>query len=89
MQAIVTRYIGPGNVRGSRMTAKASAGSTSIEYDDALNVAANHAAAAKRLCDKFGWRGTYWAGGLPNSADVVWVGQDDGGTERNPTFITN
>ncbi len=33
-QAIVTRYHGPGNVKGSRVKATAQAGSTITEWDD-------------------------------------------------------
>lgn len=54
-QAITTRYIGPTNYKGSRVKAKAQAGSITIEWDDALNSEDNHTAAAKALMAKFGW----------------------------------
>ena len=54
-QAITTKYHGPGNVRGSRVTARAQAGSVSVEWDDALNSDENHRAAARALCAKVGW----------------------------------
>jgi hypothetical protein len=53
MQAIITNYVGPRGVKGSRITATASAGRVVIDYDDALCSEANHAAAAKKLCAKF------------------------------------
>lgn len=55
MQAIETRYLGPTNARGSRIRAKAAAGSLTVSYDHALNSAANHKAAAVALANKFGW----------------------------------
>jgi hypothetical protein len=73
MQAIVTRYHGPGNVRGSRISATASAGRVILEWDDALNQDQNHAAACAALVRKFAWGGRWIAGGLPNSNDQVHV----------------
>lgn len=55
MQAIITKYIGPTNSRGSRIKASASAGSVTIGYDDALGVEDNHHAAALALAIKMGW----------------------------------
>lgn len=62
-QAIITKYIGPTNYRGSRVKASASAGSVTLEWDNALNSDGNHAAAAQALCDKYGWTGEYAMGG--------------------------
>jgi hypothetical protein len=55
-QAIQTKYLGPTNVRGSRIKATAFAGSVIVAYDHSLNVENNHKAAAKALCDKMGWQ---------------------------------
>lgn len=78
MQAIVTRYFGPSNVKGSRIKAIASAGSVTLHYDDSLNLDQNHCRAAEALANKFGWSsyGTWHGGGLPNSGDQVWVCPD-------------
>ena len=71
-QAIVTKYLGPTNTRGSRVKATASAGSVTIEWDDAINTEANHNRAAMLLAYKYKWAGDYIGGGLPNG-DCVFV----------------
>lgn len=78
-QAITTKYIGPSNVRGSRVKATASAGSVTLSWDDALNIDDNHARAARALADKFGWRGIWHAGGLPKGNGNVFVCVPDSG----------
>jgi hypothetical protein len=72
-QAIRTRYHGPSDVRGSRIVARAEAGSVTVGYDHSLNLSENHAAAARVLIAKFGWdgHGPYF-GGVFNS-DYYWV----------------
>lgn len=55
MQAIRTRYIGPSNVRGSRVKADCEAGSVTLSWDDALNADQNHTAARDALLSKLGW----------------------------------
>lgn len=55
LQAIQTKYLGPTNSRGSRIKATAAAGSVTVSWDYALDQCDNHRAAAKALCDKFGW----------------------------------
>lgn len=67
MQAITTKFIGPTNFRGSRVKASAEAGSVTLSWDHALNPDQNHAAAAKALRDKFGWKGRLVGGHLPNA----------------------
>ncbi len=54
-QAIVTKYHGPTNSRGSRISATAEAGRVYVECDDALSIPQNHAAAARKMAHKFGW----------------------------------
>jgi hypothetical protein len=54
-QAIITKYIGPTNFKGSRVKASAQAGSITIGWDCALDTEENHTAAAKALMAKFGW----------------------------------
>lgn len=54
-QAIVTKFIGPTNYKGSRVKATADAGSITLHWDDALNSEDNHERAALALVLKFGW----------------------------------
>jgi hypothetical protein len=65
-QAIITKYLGPGNVRGARVKATAAAGSVTLGWDHRLNSEDNHRAAAKALADKFDWQGELFCGGLPD-----------------------
>lgn len=72
-QAIETKFLGPTNVRGSRIKATAQAGSVTVPYDHALNSEANHTAAAVALCAKFGWKGTIMGGGKADGRGNVFV----------------
>jgi len=72
-QAITTKYLGAGNVRGSRVKATADAGSVTLSWDDALDSYANHSAAAIALANKFGWGGVWYGGGLPSNNGYVFV----------------
>ncbi len=76
MQAIVTRYFGPTNLRGSRIKATAAAGSVSIPYPYNLSGQACHRAAANALVEKMGWsnarHGELLGGQLP-SGDYVFI----------------
>lgn len=73
MQAIVTKYIGPMNFRGSRVKAMAQAGSVTVEYDSALNVEANRDAACRALVAKYGWWGSWARGASPDGRGNVYV----------------
>lgn len=76
MQAIVTKYLGPTNYRGSRIRASAQAGSVTIGYDDALDTEDNHRAAAKALMVKYGWdehSRIIGSGGLPDGRGNCYV----------------
>lgn len=53
MQAIITKYYGPTNTLGSRLTAKCSRGRMSVSYDHARNIEQNHEIAATALCARF------------------------------------
>lgn len=56
MKAILTRFHGPTNTRGSRYSASDSDGNrVSVSADYALNSDGNHDAAAVALCVKMGW----------------------------------
>jgi hypothetical protein len=65
LQAIETRYFGPGNTRGARVKAICQARSITVHWDHALNPEANHRAAAEKLMAVMGWSGRLVQGGLP------------------------
>jgi hypothetical protein len=71
-QAIQTRYHGPGNVRGARVSARCDAGSVMVGWDHALNASENHAAAAAALMAKLGWPDKLRCGVL-HDGSYVWV----------------
>lgn len=73
VQAIVTKFIGPTNHRGSRIKATAAAGSVTVSYNHALNIEANHAKAAEALANKFEWAGTWYQGGMPGDRGYCFV----------------
>lgn len=78
MQAIVTKYHGPTNYKGSRISARADAGRIVRPYDHDLTPEENHAAAAQALADRLGWttdKGypALAGGGLPGNAGYCFV----------------
>jgi hypothetical protein len=73
MQAILPKYLGPTNTRGSRVSAQAQAGRVTIGWDDALNSDENHRAAATALLAKQGWADRSIVGGCLPSGDHCWV----------------
>lgn len=67
MKAIVTKYLGPTNFKGSRIKASAEGvKSVTVGHESALNQDENHAAAAFALAEKMGWGGRWVMGGLPD-----------------------
>jgi hypothetical protein len=67
MKAIVTKYHGPTNNRGSRITASDEDGNrVTISYPYELSDEACHRAAADALCAKMNWRGSLIGGSLKN-----------------------
>jgi hypothetical protein len=72
MQAIVTKYIGPSNTKGSRVKATCQAQSIFLHWDDTLNSDQNHSVAAQTLAAKLGWYGHWVGGGLPDGT-MAWV----------------
>lgn len=83
-QAIQTRFHGPTNHRAGRVKATAEAGSLTLPWNDCLDVGDNHAAAARALAEKFGWRGHWFGGGMPGHDGYVFVQSYSG----EPDFIT-
>ncbi len=74
-QAILTRFIGPTDHRGSRIKASAAAGSHTWEYDHSLDGPTNHQSAMRVFVHLKGWNewGGRWAGGQLPSGDYAWV----------------
>ena len=73
MQAIITKFFGPGNVRGSRIKATAGGGhSITIGYRHDLDTEEAHVAAALALAKKMGWKGTLIGGGLKTGFAFVF-----------------
>ncbi len=73
MTAIITKYHGPGNVRGSRITADAGMKRRiSVSYNHEIDADGNHAAAAQALCDKFAWKGDLRSGGREDGMCFVF-----------------
>jgi hypothetical protein len=73
MKAIITKYHGPTNSRGSRISASDEDGNrVTVSYDHASHDP--HRLAAIALCKKMGWTGTLIEGGLGNKGNVyVWA----------------
>lgn len=75
MQAIQTKYHGPTDTKGSKITARAEAGRVTVPYDHALNGQENHREAARALVAKLGWTGSYHGGALPDGS-YAWTCND-------------
>ena len=68
MQAIITRYLGPTNYRGSRIKARCDAGTITVPYDYAAHSGEGvHRIAAEALRDKLGWTGRLVGGAFPDA----------------------
>ena len=75
MQAIRTKYHGPTNTKGSRISAQCEAGRICVHYDHALNIEGNHKAACDALRAKLGWDSEYYKPMVGGSFDgaMYWV----------------
>jgi hypothetical protein len=74
MKAITTRYHGPTNTRGSRITASDEDGNrVTVGYDHALSGEAVYRVAAEALCTKMGWTGGLVAGSIKHGYVFVFV----------------
>jgi hypothetical protein len=85
-QAIVTKYYGPTNFRGSRIKATAAAASIIMPYRHELNIEDNHAAAAELLAVKMKWEGYWFQGGMPNSSGYCFVNATDRNEKADARF---
>lgn len=73
-QAIVTKYHGPGNRIGSRISATTASGIRRYyTYEPGMNSDQNHRAAAERLCAELDWKGALAVGGLKDGCVFVFV----------------
>lgn len=73
MKAIVTKYHGPTNCKGSRITASDEDGNRcTISYPYELSGEEVHRKAAQALCDKMKWSGTLVGGSLKNGYVFVF-----------------
>ena len=76
MKAIVTKYHGPTNTRGARVSASDEDGNrVSISYPYELSGEAVHRAACDVLCQKMSWSGELVGGSLKTGYAFVWSGK--------------
>ncbi|MBO4228031.1 hypothetical protein [Bradyrhizobium neotropicale] len=87
LQAIVTKYLGPTDRRGSRVKAYAAAGYIIHNWDSSLGSDANHTAAAKALATRSGWAGAWYGGGMPDGRGNVYVCTESRHGQAEPAFI--
>jgi hypothetical protein len=74
MKAIVTRYHGPTNTRGSTITASDEDGNRiSLSYPYELSGEACHRAAAEALCAKMQWTGELIGGSTKHGYVFVFL----------------
>jgi len=73
MVAIVTRYHGPTNTKGTRYSASVQGYKVYVDIDHALDEEENHRQAAVKLCKKIGWDEDRFFGGSMASGDWAWV----------------
>lgn len=71
-QAIVTKFIPPGEVRCARVKARVDAGSVTIPWDHSQGIQENHSRAAMALVERYNWGGA-WAGGCVFNQGYVFV----------------
>jgi hypothetical protein len=62
MKTITTKYIGPTNYRGSRVTAFDGDNRITLSWDCSLDSEENHTAAARALVVRLKWTGTLIGG---------------------------
>lgn len=76
-QALITKYLGPTNSRGSRVKASCEAISITVSWDHALSAPANHEKAAQALVEKCKLQGgSPWVGSaLPDGRGYAFVAQ--------------
>ncbi len=74
MKAIITKYHGPGNIMGARITAKDEDGNkVSISYPYELSGEAVHRLAAETLRSKMNWTGELVGGSIKGGYVFVFT----------------
>ena len=82
MKAIISKYLGPTDYRGSRIRATAEGGhSVTVGYD--CGSSDPHREAVKALLIKTGWKGNMVSGGMPDGR-LCWLFVKSLGTLENP-----
>lgn len=73
VRVLITRYHGPTNTRGSRVSARVPSGRrVTLGWDYSLSTEENHDRAACELADSLGWNPPTMVGNLPGP-DRVYV----------------
>jgi hypothetical protein len=76
MKSIITKYHGPTDFKGSRISASDGDGNrVFISYPSELRSEEAHANAVKALCKKMSWTGEIYGGDHPDG--MVWVFRDN------------
>lgn len=91
MKAIQTKYHGPTNYSGSRISATCDAGRVVVPYNHALNIDDNHRSAADTLALSLGWgkhgpQALNWTTGTLKDGSYVHVCHYAGETWRTGDF---
>lgn len=74
MKAIVTKFHGPTNNRGSRYSARAEGlPALTLSADYGLDADANHRRLAVEFAKKYGWKGILHGGAMPDGTGYAWV----------------
>jgi hypothetical protein len=73
MIAIRTKYLGPTDTRGARIRATGGGRSITRPYDYAANREERHAAVARALARKLGWRGDLIEGSIADGYVYVFA----------------
>lgn len=78
MKAIITKYHGPTNTKGSRISARDSDGHrVYISRECDLHIEDSHKAAAIALCKKMNWHGKLVGGDFgPDERVFAWLTSD-------------
>jgi hypothetical protein len=67
IRAITTKFHGPTNTRGSRVSATNGTERVTLHWNHGIDVPSNHTAAAEALARKLEWQGSWHIGALPGS----------------------
>jgi len=77
-QAIVTKYHGAGNKRGSRISATTASGlRIYVSFKDEWKDFDNHKHAAMHIAHKLAWAGIMYAGGTKDGYVFVFADEDE------------